>query len=317
MATASPVSQSLRWSARSPPLCDEDLDNNDLAALFDTYEDCEEEEEHSDSHLIAADLMKLSSEDWKEIRSVMLFKEGTQLKVLSAEFKERRRILVEWMFGAGRGELQLLPVTLHLAVAYLDSAVTKLGDQVVKPARLQLLAVACILTAAKMEEKEERVPLVYELNQLCQSGYTAQLIVKMESLLLSLLEWNLSLVTPRHFLELYQSAGAFEVHHDECLCSSPIPAYKIATTQRSQREYAKLFVDLCLYDHNFVNYRPSVVAAAALVAARRYLKITPLWPHRLAKATKWDYEGLSQCAEQIWRSVHSPLGKNNGEPRTD
>jgi hypothetical protein len=57
-----------------------------------------------------------------------------------------------------------------------------------------------VARAAKMEENDARVPSVYELNRCCQGSYSTQLIVKMESLLLDLLDWNLVVLTPRHFL---------------------------------------------------------------------------------------------------------------------
>jgi hypothetical protein len=31
------------------------------------------------------------------------------------------------------------------------------------------------------------------------------------------------------------------------------------------------------------------------------LKITPIWPYRLAKLTHHDFEHIAQCAEHIWR----------------
>ena len=33
------------------------------------------------------------------------------------------------------------------------------------------------------------------------------------------------------------------------------------------------------------------------------LKMTPIWPHRLAKLTQYDFEHLAQCAEHIWGYV--------------
>lgn len=244
----------------------------------------------------------LGTEDWKEMRAGMKAKERAMPpKAFNEEYIKRRSVLVDWMSQTSETVLRLVPITIHIAVAFLDAAVAKLGDQYIKPTRLQLMATACILTAAKMEENDGQVPSVYELNRCCQDGYSPQLIVKMESLLLDLLDWNLVVLTPRHFLELYEGGGALVVQpFEEFVNNTTIPPLKMASVQRYQREYAEFFVDLCLHDFNFVHYRPSIVAAAALASARRMLKMTPIWPHRLAKLTQYDFEHLAQCAEHIW-----------------
>lgn len=178
-----------------------------------------------------------------------------------------------------------------------------------------------------MEENDGRVPSVHMLNHSCRNGYTPQLIVKMEILLLDQLEWNLVVLTPRHFLDLFESGGALTVRpYEELVEDSIIPSHKMQMVQSYQRQFADFFIDLCLQgtsrpdsperrarrkglrvassrptENTFVHYRPSIVAAAALVSARRQLKITPIWPRRLAKHTKYDFEHIAPCADLIWR----------------
>lgn len=217
----------------------------------------------------------LGTDDWKEMRAGMKAKERAMPpKAFNEEYIKRRSVLVDWMSQTSETVLRLVPITIHIAVAFLDAAVAKLGDQYIKPTRLQLMATACILTAgtcrqpkpsillflscvnrilcappaAKMEENDGQVPSVYELNRCCQDGYSPQLIVKMESLLLDLLDWNLVVLTPRHFLELYEGGGALVVQpFEEFVNNTTIPPLKMASVQRYQREYAEFFVDLCLH----------------------------------------------------------------------
>jgi hypothetical protein len=91
----------------------------------------------------------VGTEDWKELRAGMMAKERAMpFKAdFNAEYTKRRSVLVEWMSQTSETVLRLVPITVHIAVAYLDAAVAKLGDQHIKPTRLQLIATACILAA--------------------------------------------------------------------------------------------------------------------------------------------------------------------------
>jgi len=55
-----------------------------------------------------------------------------------------RQVLVEWMTQTGEAILGLNAITIHLAVSYLDKAVSR---QEVHPSRFQLVAVACLLAS--------------------------------------------------------------------------------------------------------------------------------------------------------------------------
>jgi len=326
MSTASPAAQFTQWP-RSPAVpygaYDDDIDDylsedevtgSQGGPSTAPYTSSEEIGRHTYLPTVlgfSAD--DRGTEDWKEMRAGMKAKERAMppKATFNEEYTKRRSVLVDWMSQTSETVLELVPLTIHMAVAFLDAAVAKLGDQYIKPTRLQLMATACILAAAKMEENDGRVPSVYELNHCCQNGYSPQLIVKMESLLLDLLDWNLVVLTPRHFLELYEGGGALVVQpFEEFFNNSTISPHKVALLQGHQQAYAAFFVDLCLHDFNFVHYRPSIVAAAALASARRMLKMTPIWPRRLAKLTQYDFEHFAQCAEHIWavyeRTLASP-----------
>lgn len=60
-----------------------------------------------------------------------------------------------------------------------------------------------------------------------------------------------------------------------------------------------------------------MVAAAALASARRMLKMTPIWPCRLAKLTQSDFGRISQCADHIWRYAAVLLPRLGAVVRTN
>lgn len=236
--------------------------------------------------------------DTEELYQLMLEKEkrGEMIR-FNDNYLTYRQVLVEWMTQIGESIFGLLPLTIHLAVAYMDKAVSR---QEVHPSRLQLVAVACMLAAAKHEEMETKVPSVQELNHCCKNMFTAPLICKMEVMILNLLNWELMVLTPRHFLETFLARGAAGIYPDDLLNEAMVPFDKHQLLQQYLRKYAEFFTDFCLHEHSFCNYTPSIVASSSLAAARKKLKITPLWPNRLNEMTGYSKTDFNNCLEHMW-----------------
>jgi len=238
--------------------------------------------------------------DAEEVYQEMLAKEKRAERVqFNEDYLSYRHTLVEWMTQIGESILSLAAITIHLAVAYLDKAVSR---QEVHPSRLQLVAVACILAAAKHEEMESKAPSVPDLNYCCKNIYTAQIICKMEVLLLNILNWELMLLTPRHFLQTFFGRGASSIYPDDLIGNDQVSFDKHLLVQRYLRKYAEFFTDLCLQDHNFSSYLPSIVASSAIASARRQLKLTPVWPKRLRKLTGYSKVDITPCLEHMWNA---------------
>ena len=81
-----------------------------------------------------------------------------------AKWIKYRRVLVDWMCEAG-DEFDLYLSTMHVSVMFLDRVLHKVT---VPRNKLQLVAIACILIAAKFEETEEKVPTLPEMNRYAQ-----------------------------------------------------------------------------------------------------------------------------------------------------
>ena len=81
-----------------------------------------------------------------------------------AKWIKYRRVLVDWMCEAG-DEFDLHLSTMHVSVMFLDRVLHKVT---VPRNKLQLVAIACILIAAKFEETEEKVPTLPEMNRYAQ-----------------------------------------------------------------------------------------------------------------------------------------------------
>ncbi|KAE8698893.1 Cyclin-D1-1 [Hibiscus syriacus] len=141
------------------------------------------------------------------------------------------------------------PLTAYLSVNYLDRFwySRRLPQTSVWPC--QLLAVACLSLAAKMEE-----PLVPSLLDLQVEGaryiFEPKTIRRMELLVLTVLDWRLRSVTPFSFIDFF--------------------AYKVDPTGTFFGFLISKATDIILpniKEANFLEYWPSSIAAAGILCA--------------------------------------------------
>nr|QYW07126.1 cyclin D3-1 [Dimocarpus longan] len=185
----------------------------------------------------------------EELSTLLSKEEQNQLcKILQVNpyLASVRREAVEWMLKVNAHH-SFTALTAVLAVNYLDRFLFSFQFQREKPWMTQLVAVACLSLAAKVEETQ--VPLLLDL-QVEESRYMfeAKTIQRMEILVLSTLQWKMNPVTPLSFLDyITRRLGlkdylCFEfLKRCECLLLSVIS------------------------DSRFIHYLPSVVATATLL----------------------------------------------------
>ncbi|KAJ0247282.1 Cyclin-D3-1 [Hirschfeldia incana] len=134
-----------------------------------------------------------------------------------------------------------------LAITYLDKFICSYSLQRDKPWMLQLVSVASLSLAAKVEETH--VPLLLDF-QVEETKYVfeAKTIQRMELLILSTLQWKMHLITPISFLDhIIRRLGLKNSAHWDFL-------------NRCHRLLLSV-----ISDSRFVGYRPSVVAAATMM----------------------------------------------------
>ncbi|KAK9930323.1 hypothetical protein M0R45_027362 [Rubus argutus] len=114
---------------------------------------------------------------------------------------EARNEAVDWIRKAN-AHFSFGPLCQYLSVNYLDRFLSAYEIRNGKAWTMQLLAVACLLLAAKMEEID--VPLSLDL-QVAESKYVfeARTIQRMELLVLSTLRWRMQAVTPFSFIDSF------------------------------------------------------------------------------------------------------------------
>lgn len=124
--------------------------------------------------------------------------ERFQSQVLDASAREES---VAWILKVQRF-YGFQPLTAYLAVNYLDRFIYCRGFPVANGWPIQLLSVACLSLAAKMEE-----PLVPSIVDLQIEGakyiFEPRTIRRMEFLVLSVLDWRLRSITPFSFIGFF------------------------------------------------------------------------------------------------------------------
>ena len=207
-----------------------------------------------------------------------------------AKWLKYRRVLVDWMCEAG-DEFGLHISTMHVAVMFLDRLLHKV---VVARNELQLVAIACILIAAKYEEIEEVVPTLSDMNRHAQWAFSADAIQHMEFEVLRKLNWCLGTFTPLHFASYYMSKGV--LFEEDTMQGRPL-AQKVP---KYMKRYIEFFADLCLQDYAFQRFAPSMMAASIVMASRKALGIRPLWRDELSTNTQYIRNDINPCFKAVW-----------------
>uniref|UniRef100_A0A7N0UKP7 Cyclin N-terminal domain-containing protein n=1 Tax=Kalanchoe fedtschenkoi TaxID=63787 RepID=A0A7N0UKP7_KALFE len=112
-----------------------------------------------------------------------------------------RQIAVDWIAKA-HAHFGFRPLCAYLAISFVDRFMSAYDLPKGKGWTAQLLAVACLSIAAKMEETE--TPFIMTL-QACASKFIfeAKTIQRMELLVLSTLKWRMQAVTPFSFIDSF------------------------------------------------------------------------------------------------------------------
>ncbi|RWV87441.1 hypothetical protein GW17_00050558, partial [Ensete ventricosum] len=176
------------------------------------------------------------------------------------------------------------PLTAYLAVNYLDRFLSGYELPQGKAWMTQLLSVACLCLAAKMEETE--VPLSLDL-QVGDAKYIfeAKTIQRMELLVLSTLKWRMQAVTPFSYLDFF--------------------LHKFNGGSAPSKILVSRSVELILSmarGTELLGFRPSEVAAATALSALRETQVVEV-EKALSCCIHVVQEGVLRCFEVIQESM--------------
>jgi len=185
-----------------------------------------------------------------------------------------RSILVDWLVEVSE-EYKLQTETLYLAVSYIDRFLSVMS---VQRAKLQLVGTAAMFIASKYEEIYP--PDVSEFVYITDDTYNKRQVLRMEHLVLKVLSFDVSVPTSHLFVsKISEMAGSDE-----------------RTTS-----FAMYLNELSLMSGEFLQFAPSVVAAASVALARHTLG-REAWPEAVVQRSGYTLMDLQACLLMLHRS---------------
>ncbi|OMO77998.1 hypothetical protein COLO4_24883 [Corchorus olitorius] len=185
-----------------------------------------------------------------------------------------RKVLVDWLIQA-HNSFQLMPETLYLTINILDRYLSR---KAVSRDKLQLVGLGSLLIACKYEEIWP--PQVTDLVSISDNAFVEKQILAMEKAILEKLEWYLTVPTPYVFLIRYIKASV--------------------SSDLEMENLVFFLAELGIAHYNsVVQYSPSLLAAAAVYAARCTLNRSPFWTATLKHHTGYSEEQLMSCAKLL------------------
>merc|ERR1719369_206549 len=184
-----------------------------------------------------------------------------------------RAILVDWLVEVAE-EYKLQAETLYLAVAYIDRFLSYMS---VQRSKLQLVGAACMFIAAKYEEIYP--PDVGEFVYITDDTYNKRQVLRMEHLVLKVLDFDLSVATCHIFLH-----KMLDMYKDED-----------TSDQNRLAALASYLAELVLVEgQEMLKFSASQVAAGCVAMARHTLDLEA-WPDQLAMKAGYTVNDVKEC----------------------
>ncbi|XP_076956150.1 cyclin-D3-3-like [Bidens hawaiensis] len=194
-----------------------------------------------------------------------------------------RKVSVDWMNRVG-AHYGFVALTSVLAVNYFDRFLMSSSFQKDKPWMNQLVAVACLSLASKVEEIQ--APLLLDLQmEGTKFVFESKTIMKMELLVLSFLEWKMNPVTPIAFFDYIMRRLNLMTHH-----------LHYEFLRRCERILLSV-----INDSRFLGFLPSVMAAAIMCIVSKEIEPDNALDYRnqLTNLLNITEENLDKCSNFI------------------
>ncbi|MCL7041138.1 hypothetical protein MKW94_021938 [Papaver nudicaule] len=185
-----------------------------------------------------------------------------------------RGVLVDWLVEVAE-EYKLVPDTLYMTVSYIDRY---LSSNALNRQKLQLLGVSCMLIASKYEEISP--PHVEDFCFITDNTYNKEEVVKMETDILKVLDFEIGCPTTKSFLRRFTRSTQEN-------CKSP----------NLQMEFLGYYLaELSLLDYSCVQFLPSMIAASVIFLTRFTIqpKLHP-WNLILQQCSGYKPSDIKDC----------------------
>ena len=184
-----------------------------------------------------------------------------------------RGILVDWLVEVHL-KFKMLQPTIYLTIQIIDRY---LSAKQIDRNQLQLLGVAALFIASKYEEIYP--PEVADCTYITDHAYDAQDVLDMEMTILRELDWNISSPSAHHWL---------------------VRLARVARAPESAAHRAEYFAQRMLQEYAMLEYKPSLLAAAAAhLAFVADEGCDDGWPRACERLTGYTDVELYPCCKAI------------------
>mmetsp|Transcript_25787 Transcript_25787/g.80333 ORF Transcript_25787/g.80333 Transcript_25787/m.80333 type:complete len:356 (-) Transcript_25787:101-1168(-) len=192
-----------------------------------------------------------------------------------------RAVLVDWLVEVHL-KFKMLQPTIYLAVQIIDRY---LSAKQIHRKKLQLLGVAALFVACKYEEIYP--PEVADFTYITDHAYVAEEVLDMEMKILLELDWKITAPNPHLWIVR--------------LC-------RVARAPDGAKHRAEYYAQRMLQEYHMLDYKPSLIAAAAAhlaFVAERSPALDP-WPRECEKLTGYTRNELYACCKAVSFHLNAP-----------
>ncbi|WOK97654.1 cyclin-D4-1-like [Canna indica] len=257
--------QEFRGEVQKPDLCQSPRERSDFYGRI--LMDFTVQSDDCFASLIEKEAQNLPRGDYAE----RLLRGQLDVSLRSDAIDWMRKVHSHYNFG---------PLTVYLSVNYLDRFLSSYEISHGKAWMIQLLSVACLSLAAKVEETIAYLPMDLQVGE-AKYVFEAKSIQRMELLVLRTLNWRLQVATPFSFIDYFLYKFSLGNSPDNLLMSSSVDL--ILSTIRG--------ID-------FLGFKPSEIAAAVALSALNVTQVLDT-DNALACCIHVDKERVLRCHEVI------------------
>jgi hypothetical protein len=188
--------------------------------------------------------------------------------------EKMRAILIDWLIDVHL-KFKLVPETMYLTVNIIDRF---LSAKHVARKKLQLVGVTAMLIASKYEEIY--APEVKDFVYISDKAYSRDEILKMESLMLNTLGFNLTVPSALQFVGRFVKASG-------------------NGTDKEFEMLSTYMAELMLQEYFMIKYLPSMVAASAVYLSLKILGRSG-WTSTMHRYTQYSEAALKNCSTDLF-----------------
>ncbi|CDW87491.1 cyclin-j-like protein [Stylonychia lemnae] len=207
-----------------------------------------------------------------------------------------RTRLVQKLLAFGR-RLHQSDTTVQLAIKLMDRVFSVCPD--IAAQSYDLIANGCLMLAAKFEELDQNIPMLFDLQIANKFKITYHQLKGVEAELLVLLDFDFMALTPIHFLKHLHATGL--------LISSDQKLTGIEITEKTLfkvKEYAFQFCEAaCEHYELIMKFQPSMVAAVCLYMARKCCQLESTWNSSMEDYVGYKLSEMQSCIKQFEKEL--------------